>query len=126
MKFLTGGIVAFAGIALLCVAVAIAYSKDRNRRTSLVADGVVTQLNFGGSHPQIEFTTRSGERVSYPQGGLIFGYREGDRVRVRYREADPSNSASLDSFGAIWFVPILLGGIGLICSVTGMLTIFSR
>ncbi len=71
------------------------------------APGIVSALNAGGSHPQIEFVSQAGTAVSYPQGGLIFGYRTGDAVQVLYRPADPRRTACIDSFGALWFLPIL-------------------
>ena len=39
-------------------------------------------------------------------------YRVGERPRVLYRPDDPAGSASVDAFGALWFVPLLLGLIG--------------
>jgi Protein of unknown function (DUF3592) len=70
--------------------------------------GQVVALNAGGSHPQIEFVTKEGERVSYPQGGWIGGFRVGDHVTVLYLEKSPRKTASIDRTGAIWFWPILL------------------
>lgn len=78
------------------------------------AEGVVVGLNAGGSHPQIEFTSAEGQKVSFPQGGLIFGYRVGDRVKVKYIPAGSIKSVSLEAFGALWFAPLILlvlGGI---------------
>ena len=100
------------GVALLGAALASALSVRRFTRESSLADGRVIKLNAGGSHPEIMFTTRGGERVSYPQGGLIAGYSVGDAVRVRYREADPKRSATLDTFGALFFWPVLLVVLG--------------
>lgn len=71
------------------------------------APGVVTRLNAGGSHPQVRFVTAAGEVVEYAQGGLIFGYRVGDEVRVHYDPRRPSE-AVIDSFGARWGF-VLLG-----------------
>jgi hypothetical protein len=70
--------------------------------------GRVVALSAGGSHPQIEFVTKKGERVSYPQGGWIAGFRVGDEVTVLYLQDSPRTSASIDRIGAIWFWPILL------------------
>lgn len=80
---------------------------------STVTGGRVIALNAGGSHPQIEFTTSAGERVSYPQGGFIAGYKPGDAVRVRYRASDPHRTATVDRLGALWFWSILLALLGL-------------
>jgi hypothetical protein len=72
------------------------------------APGVVVALNAGGSHPQIEFLTPKGERVSYPQGGLIAGFKVGDKVTVLYLADSPRTSATVNRTGAVWFDSILL------------------
>jgi hypothetical protein len=78
-------------------------------------DGVVSALNIGGSsHPEIQFTIATGETISYPQGGVIFGYKPGDKVTVLYDTADPASTATLDAFGAIWFWQIMLVFLGTI------------
>lgn len=76
-------------------------------------------LNAGGSHPQIRFVTADGTAVSYPQGGLIFGYRPGDRVQVLFHPADPAGTATLDAVGSLWFTALLLGGLGVLCLAAG-------
>ncbi|MBY4867016.1 DUF3592 domain-containing protein [Burkholderia anthina] len=72
-------------------------------QSSSVANGKVTELNHGSSHPEIEFTTQSGEKISYPQGGFIFGMSVGDEVSVRYLADAPRRTARLDQFGSMWF-----------------------
>lgn len=84
------------------------------------ADGRVSALNAGGSHPQIDFADHLGRPVSYPQNGLIFGYREGMPVRVRYLEAAPAGSAVLDDIGAIWGTTLLLGVLGAAFALAGL------
>ncbi len=109
------------GAALLIAAVIAAMGVQRFRDAAARADGVVERLNAGGSHPQIRFTTMAGDVVSYAQGGLIFGYRAGDRVRVMYRPDRPQATARLDQFGAMWAMPLLLGFLGAGFSIGGML-----
>ena len=53
-------------------------------RTSIMVPGEVVKLNAGGYHPEIEFMTKSGEHVSYPQGGIVSKMAVGDRPQVRY------------------------------------------
>ena len=96
-------------IGLLVAAVADGMAIRNFVRDAARTDGVVVALNAGGSHPQIEFALPDGRRISYPQGGMIFGYAPGDQVRVLYRPGDPAGTASIDSFGALWFRPLLLG-----------------
>jgi len=107
------------GLILLVLAAAIGISVRRFTQVATSADGVVARLNAGGSHPQIDFVTATGQKVSYPQGGLIFGARVGDHVHVLYRPDNPLSSARVDRFGTLYFVPMLLAALGvvlLICS----------
>ena len=125
-KVLMGALFIIIGVGLLAGAVAFGTSKRAFIREATIADGVVSRLNAGGSHPQIEFTTASGQRIEYPQGGLIFGYHPGDRVRVLYKHDDPSQSACIDAFGALWFTPILLCVLGFPCLIGGLLSVTGR
>jgi hypothetical protein len=109
------------GVALLAAAVAVAISVRAFTRNAERSDGVVARLNAGGSHPQIEFTTASGRKISYPQGGLIFGYQSGQKVRVLYRATDPEQSARIDAIGALWATPIILAFIAIFLIVSGTL-----
>ncbi|WP_233356637.1 DUF3592 domain-containing protein [Pseudomonas mangrovi] len=69
-------------------------------------------LNAGGSHPQIRFHGTDGQAISYPQGGLIWGYREDMQVEVLYDPADPRRGAVINDRGAIWGMSIFSGVIG--------------
>jgi hypothetical protein len=113
------------GAALLVAAVVngIAIRGFIGRAAS--APGVVSHLNAGGSHPEIEFATASGESISYPQGGLIFGYRQGQKVRVLYGQEDPRGTARVDAFGALWFTPLMLIGLGLALIIGGVASLVS-
>jgi uncharacterized integral membrane protein len=112
---------AIVGGMLLIAAAIAAVGVYRFRESASRADGVVERLNAGGSHPQIRFTTTSGDSVSYAQGGLIFGYDSGDRVQVLYRPERPQATARLDSVGAIWAMPLLLGFLGAGFAIGGLL-----
>lgn len=101
-----------AGLALLGGALAATLATRRLVAQSVVADARVTKLNAGGSHPEIGYTTADGRPRSFAQGGFIFGYKVGDPARVRYRAASPETSATLDSFGSLYFGPMLLALIG--------------
>jgi hypothetical protein len=114
------------GTALLIGAMVTAVGVRRFMNESLVAEGRVVSLNAGGSHPQIAFTTRHGEQISYAQGGWIGGYAAGDAVRVRYREADPARSASIDSVGALFFWPLLMAVLGGVFAAGGIAEWISR
>lgn len=79
----------FGAVGLLILAVAAFEVTHRLEflQIAQAVDGQVERLNAGGSHPQIAFTTATGQRVSYPQGGMIFGYEPGQPVRVLYDPA---------------------------------------
>jgi len=108
------------GIVLLVTAGILAARTRAFVRTASAAPGVVEGLNAGGSHPQIGFKTPAGARVSYPQGGLISGYRPGQPVRVLYDPANPDGTARVDAFGALWFDVLILSTLGLIFSIIGL------
>jgi hypothetical protein len=108
MKRLRGLILLAAGIALAIAAATAGSSRLAFARSASRASGTVLRLNAGGSHPEIEFATESGERLSYPQGGLIFGYRAGEEVSVLYDPENPASTACVDAFGALWFAPLLM------------------
>lgn len=95
-------------------------------RDAQIADGHVERLNAGGSHPQVAFTTAAGERVSYPQGGMIFGYEPGQAVRVLYRPERPSLEPALDSFGALWGMTLMVALIGLTFVGIALRAVFGR
>ncbi len=90
------------GVALMIGALCWGVSTRRFVARAASAPGVVTKLNAGGAHPEVRFTTAAGEVVEYPQGGMIWGYRAGDRVEVLYEPGNPAGSAVLNRPGALW------------------------
>lgn len=90
------------GVAFLIIAALTAWSTRDFLHTAVAVPGEVVSLNAGGSHPQIEFVTKAGERISYPQGGMIYGAKVGDKVTVLYRPDDPKQAPTIDRFGAVW------------------------
>lgn len=117
---LLGLLFALIGIALLGIAVHIVLDRREFLAHAQIADGIVTRLNAGGSHPEIAFTTRRGERVSYPQGGFIAGYRPGQQVQVRYLPERPAASALVDDRGALWGTSAMVGAMGLVFALLGL------
>jgi hypothetical protein len=126
MKLIAGVVFILVGCALLVSSIVTGSRKLSFLRKAAIAEGTVVRLNAGGSHPEIEFTTASGRQILYPQGGLIFGYRPGDHVLVRYDQQNPVDTACLDVFGALWFTPLLLSAIGVLCLIGGLLSIVNR
>jgi hypothetical protein len=113
------------GAGLVFAGAATAVSRRSFALAATSATGVVTRLNAGGSHPEIEFTTAAGTKVTYPQGGLIFGYRPGQEVRVLYNQQDPARTACVATFGALWFVPLILCGVGIALLTGGIASLLS-
>jgi len=104
----------FGAVGLLSLAVGALEVTHRLEflEVAQAVDGQVERLNAGGSHPQVAFTTATGQRISYPQGGMIFGYEPGQPVRVLYDPARLRLEPVLDTFGALWgmtVVWVLLG-----------------
>jgi hypothetical protein len=118
--------ISLVGIVLLVIAGYLLSNRLEFLDNALTADGVVSGLNAGGSHPEIAFTSAQGEQISYPQGGFIFGYQTGQPVKVHYLAERPANSAVIDDRMALWATPGVVGGMGLIFLGAGLLGIFKR
>ena len=121
MKRHVGVFFTLIGLGLLVAAVLVGRSTLHFIRTALRAPGVVTRLNAGGSHPEVQFTARSGQVVSYPQGGEISGYQAGDRVTVLYDPRQPASTACTDVPGALWDAAGGLGFLGVVFFGVGVL-----
>ncbi len=90
------------GVGLMISAVYWAASTRQFVARAASAPGVVIKLNHGGAHPEVRFTTAAGEVVEYPQGGMIWGYRVGDRVEVLYEPGNPNRDPVIHTTGALW------------------------
>lgn len=103
----------FPGIGALLLAAATGFQVHRlDTQESLAsADGRVASVLKGCV--TVEFSTASGESVSF-RGSVCSkppAYAVGERVRVLYPPTAPA-SARIDSFRENWFVSLVLGGIG--------------
>lgn len=76
------------------------------------ARGSVVWVNTPGMRPEVRFQSQGGSAITYAQGGIAFGYHEGDAVDVLYDPREPV-VASLDKFGALWGFPALFATLGL-------------
>jgi hypothetical protein len=80
------------------------------------AEGRVVRLAAGGAHPVIQFMPDGTRSVEFSANGLIY-YAVGDKVTVLFLKEDPENNffqPTIDTLGALWFVPFFLmcmGGI---------------
>jgi Protein of unknown function (DUF3592) len=123
-----GDVIVFAGISLFGVAFTamLAVREYQEYKDAAVADGIVTKLNAGGAHPEIEFTTPDGQTVSYPQGGMIGGYEPGQHVRVLYLRDNPKLDPTLDVIGARYAFACFTGLMTAIGLVVATLPLFTR
>jgi hypothetical protein len=124
IKWFPGLIAVFIGCVLWVIAAFVANDTRDFLRRAVSADGVVTRLNAGGAHPEVQFTAANGQTFEYPQGGAIGGYERGQRVRVLYISDDISNTACLDDPGALWFDAGIMAGLGLAFVFAGGFTIW--
>ncbi|AIO49159.1 MULTISPECIES: DUF3592 domain-containing protein [Burkholderia] len=114
------------GVGLLVAAAISAQSTREFLRTSIVVPGLVVKLNAGGYHPEIQFTTKTGQQISYPQGGIVTKVELGQRVEVRYQADDPDGSATMNVFAAIWDSTIVFAFMGAVAIVCGIMNLPSR
>lgn len=108
-----GWVLAFGGLVLIAGAAFQGYQTNRFVQNASVGAGKVTRLLAGGSHPEIAFETGTGETIEYAQGGLIFGFSQGEPVQVLYEPADARGTATIRTFGALWGEAGLLAFLGL-------------
>jgi hypothetical protein len=108
-------------IFLICAASVASYTNDF-LNSSVVVSGRVVGLDNGPNHPEIEFVTLKGERISRTQSGFIPPLEMGDRVAIRYRPDAPLQTARLDYFGPIWGPVLILVFFGLAFSVGSIVT----
>ena len=121
---LKGGVFAVVGLGLAIGVVAWTVSTAQFIKTAGHAPGIVSKLNAGGSHPEIVFTAASGQVVSYPQGGMIGGYKTGQHVSVLYNPHNPRLDPCLDTWAALWLDKLMLLGMGLVFLCIGGWQIF--
>jgi hypothetical protein len=57
-------------------------------RTAIAAPGHITASGPGGVHPEVEFVTKKGEKISYIQNS-VKKYVSGQHVTVLYRPESP-------------------------------------
>ncbi len=113
-------LIVIVGAIIILASLLWGFSSRQFISSAAVAKGVVTKLDAGGSHPEIQFLTNAGEKIEYPQGGLIGGYQVGDRVSVLYDEKNPQ-TAVVNSFGALWGFPLLAFILGIWFIIAGLL-----
>ena len=128
-SFVVAVIFGVIGIAMLAGGAYTRNTTAQEIRAFLPAEGVVT-ANIGSRSgrnnsttyaAQVRFTTKDGSTVTFQEGfsSNPAAHQVGDKVKVLY---DPSNyqNARVDDFMNTWFLPLLLGGMGLIFGLIGV------
>ena len=107
------------GLFLLCITLWLVQDRLGFLAQAQRAEGHVSALNAGGSHPQIDFTDATGEAFSYPENGLIFGYEVGDPVTVSYLPESPNITAIIEDRGALWGANLMAGILAITFTASG-------
>ncbi len=113
-----GVVFLLVGLALVLGMLFEARSTLNFNRRALHAQGTVIRLNAGGSHPEIQFRTRGGQTIEFPQGGMIARYAPGQQVSVLY-DPDWPRSVTLNTFGAQWGFTVMSFLMGLVFAGAG-------
>ncbi|CAG2351104.1 DUF3592 domain-containing protein [Burkholderia sola] len=119
MQIAKGVVFAIVGTCILIGVALYAQSTREFLRTSVVVPGRVVKLNAGTHHPEIAFTTLTGERVEYAQGGDV-SVQDGATVEVRYAPDAPKMTARMNTFGAIWGGVLAIGAMGAVFFAVGV------
>lgn len=114
------------GILLLLVSTYLTQARQEFLYMAERVPGIVVGLNAGGAHPQIEFAGPEGKTFSYPQGGMIYGYRIGQPVEVLYLREAPRMTAVINDRGAVWGMPALIALIGLVAGTASVFAFYNR
>lgn len=92
---------------------------------TIVGNSYVTYLydgNTSGAYlPEVEFYAGDGKKIRFTDkiGSLPPDYEPETQIEIIYNPKDPQD-ARIYSWKRIWFVPILLSGIGLLPIVIGV------
>ncbi|MBI5508352.1 MAG: DUF3592 domain-containing protein [Deltaproteobacteria bacterium] len=119
-----GTVFGLAGVALIVPALVLAWNTQSFRSAASRAGGVVVAGD--GSH---EASPRPVVRFSLPNGDEVQivgdvrstppAYEVGEKVDVLYDPAAP-RQARIDSILEMWFIPLLLGALGLVFAAIGL------
>jgi hypothetical protein len=116
------------GFALALIAGVIALRTESFINRSEATEGVVTELVPVSAHnsdssssssttyaPVFAFTTNDGRHLTVRSDSASNppSFEVGDKVAVLYDPAAPVN-ARIDTFGQLWLMPIICGGVGLL------------
>jgi Protein of unknown function (DUF3592) len=114
------------GLGMLAPAIWSGYRSWAFLQAAQAAPGTVVALEWSddsdtsGARPVVRYEVR-GE--PYEIAGAVWSsppaYAAGDQVRVLYPPGEP-RTGRLESWFDFWFLPIFLGGMGLVFALAGM------
>lgn len=115
------------GLGMLGGAIYLYFDVRHAIAVAAVADGRVIAIEESRDsdgdytyYPRVRFHAGTGQQIEFTGdvGSNPSGFAVGEAVRVCY---DPSNpdDARIDTFMQLWFMPLLLGGIGTLFSLMG-------
>ena len=126
---LLGVLFVLIGIALMIRGIVAGVRQARKSRRGEQATGTVVELvkrvfaagSAGVYCPVVDFSTATGQLVRFQSdvGTMPATHHVGQSVAVRYDPTDPQ-TAALDSTTAIWLLPGIAVGMGLLFLVMGL------
>jgi hypothetical protein len=140
--FIVGGIFLLVGIPFLIVAFFTYQSTTNFMRGALTTTGTITHCNWvtsttttrdsnGNTHtttstlcqPTVRFRTQEERPIEFVSNVSNSSMHEGQQVQVSYHADQPEN-ARLSSFGNLWVLPLVFGGLGSVFTLVGLLLLF--
>ncbi|MFI0775454.1 DUF3592 domain-containing protein [Streptomyces sp. NPDC021212] len=134
-RWITFGAIAFGtvflAVGLIMAGASVSFLKDADR-----APGTVVALEWRNddsgtsrrsrehdepvAYPVVEYRPTGGTRTTFRSsvGSNPPSYERGERVGVLYH-ADSPEDARIDGFASLWLMPLIFGGIGLVCAGIG-------
>lgn len=107
------------GIALSVITAYCIISKIEFLMASELTTGKVVKLEFGGHHPEIEFSAKNGKNYKVSASSR-WSVAVGQTVEIRYTTQDPKMSATLNTVLDIWYYTIFAAFLSAAAIITGL------
>ena len=88
------------GLLVLLLSGGLGLHAHADQTTSVIATGVVTSLNEGPYHAEVEVTGVDGRKFTYTENGSHRPLQVGRTVSVRYQPSAPAETAHIAGQGA--------------------------
>ncbi len=96
---ITVSLLTCVGVVLLLLAAGLAWRAHGAAGSSVVATGVVTALNEGPYHAEVEVDGADGRKFNYVENSSHAPLAVGEKLAVRYQPASPVETAQVASGG---------------------------